>query len=357
MVTGGGTGGHLFPGIAIAEAMINHFPQSKVMFVNSGRPLDNKALTGRPFEALTLRCRPLKGKGFVSQLKALFLLPFSLLAALRIIYQFKPDLVFGVGGYVTGPVILAARLLGIPCCIHEQNSIPGLANRILGKIVQRIFTSFPDGKAYFPSRKTIFSGNPVRRELLAASQSTTPKRQDSETLLVLGGSQGAQKVNSLVLSAIALHKSALPSGFGIIHQTGEKDENRIREQYADLGVTARVSAFIQNMAEAYQQADLVVSRAGATTLAELMVFKKPAILIPFPFATDNHQEKNGHYLAENGGAKMFQESDLTGMKLGREIVSLLKNKKMRQQMAKQVGELSKPHATETIIDGCMALLS
>lgn len=337
--------------------MMSHFPQGKVMFVNSGREMDSKALTDRPFETLTLRCRPLKGKGLASQLQTLFLLPMSLLDAWKIIYRFKPELVFGVGGYVTGPVILAARLLGIPCCIHEQNSVPGLANRLLGKIAQRIFTSFPDGKAYFPPRKTVFSGNPVRHELLAASQSATPKQQDRETLLVLGGSQGAQKVNSLVLSAIALHKSALPSNFEVIHQTGEKDENRVRKQYTDLGVSAQVSAFFQNMAEVYQQADLVVSRAGATTLAELTVFKKPAILIPFPFATDNHQEKNGRYLTENGGAKMFPESELTGMRLGREIVSLLKNKKMRQQMARQVGELSKPHATETIIDACMSLLS
>ena len=294
--------------------------------------------------------------GLSAKLMTVLQLPASIISALGIIRRYKPDLVFGVGGYVTGPVILAARLLGIPCGIHEQNSVPGLANRLLGKIANKIFVSLPGSETYFPAGKTIFSGNPVRKELLAAAAKPRAADKEHPTLLVLGGSQGAHRVNMLVIEALAAQQSKLPPGFTVLHQTGPHDEETVRNRYASLGIRAQVAAFFDNMAGLYQQANLVVSRAGATTLAELMIFQKPAILIPFPYAADDHQEKNGRYLVEHDGARMFIEAELTAQALGEEIIMLIDNAKQRLELAANIGSLARPHATETIVQHCLGML-
>jgi UDP-N-acetylglucosamine--N-acetylmuramyl-(pentapeptide) pyrophosphoryl-undecaprenol N-acetylglucosamine transferase len=356
IITGGGTGGHLFPGIAMAEAILQNFPECTVVFIGTERQIDARALQGRPFTTVPLKCRGLKGLGLFAKLMTVLQLPASIISAMGIIRRYKPDLVFGVGGYVTGPVILAARLLGIPCGIHEQNSVPGLANRLLGKIVDKVFISLPGSETYFPSRKTVLSGNPVRKELLAAAAEPQTEEKERPTLLVLGGSQGAHRVNMLVLEALAARQSLLPPGFTVLHQTGAHDEETVRNRYASQGIRAQVAAFFDNMAQLYQQADLVVSRAGATTLAELMIFQKPAILIPFPYAADNHQEKNGRFLVQHGGARMFIEAELTAVKLGEEIIRLINNTKQRQELAANIGSLARPHATEIIVEHCLDLL-
>jgi UDP-N-acetylglucosamine--N-acetylmuramyl-(pentapeptide) pyrophosphoryl-undecaprenol N-acetylglucosamine transferase len=355
IITGGGTGGHLFPGIAVAEAVIENFPDSKVLFIGTQRLIDAKVLHGRGFETVALKSRALKGMGLLGILRTIFLLPTSLMAALSIIRNFKPDLVLGVGGYVTGPVILAARLIGIPCCIHEQNSIPGMANKILGKIVNRVFVSLPGSEKHFPPPKTFITGNPVRRELLNAAASPTTNKTGFN-LLVLGGSQGAHRVNTLILEAITLYKSELPEQLTIIHQTGTVDEQEVRDTYQNLAVTAEVAPFFSNMEELYRTSDLVISRAGATTLAELMIFHKPAILIPFPYAADNHQEENGRLLVARGGALMFSEAELTGELLGWEILNLATDRERRAEMAEKTGCLAQPNATAAILQHCLELL-
>ena len=356
IITGGGTGGHLFPGIAMAEAILENFPECTVVFIGTERQIDGRALQGRPFTSIPLKCRGLKGVGLFAKLTTLLKMPSSIFSAKGIIRRYRPDLVFGVGGYVTGPVILAARLLGIPCGIHEQNSVPGLANRLLGKIVNKIFISLPGSEIYFPAGKTILSGNPVRKELLAAAAEPRAAGEGTTTLLVLGGSQGAHRVNMLVVEALAAQQSKLPTGFRVLHQTGTADEEKMRNRYASLGIKAQVGAFFDNMAQLYQQADLVVSRAGATTLAELMIFHKPAILIPFPYAADNHQEKNGRYLVEHNGARMFIEAELTAQALSEEILSLINNTKQRQEMAANIGSLGHPNATRTIVKHCLDMI-
>ena len=356
IITGGGTGGHLFPGIAMAEAILQNFPECTVVFIGTERQIDARALQGRPFTTVPLKSRGLKGMGLSAKLMTVLQLPASIISAMNIIHRYKPDLVFGVGGYVTGPVILAARLLGIPCGIHEQNSVPGLANRLLGKIVNRVFISLPGSETYFPARKTVFSGNPVRKELLAAAATPRPADKEHPTLLVLGGSQGAHRVNMLVVEALAGQQSKLPPGFTVLHQTGPHDEETVRNRYARLGIRAQVAAFFDNMDHLYQQADLVVSRAGATTLAELMVFQKPAILIPFPYAADDHQEKNGRYLVEHGGARMFIEAELSARTLAAEILKLFNNTEERQKLAVNIGSLARPHATKTIVEHCLDMI-
>jgi len=357
IVTGGGTGGHLFPGISLAQAMMGAYPSCEVLFIGTERKVDRTALSSLGFETTTIKSQGIKGKNFLSIVKALFQQPMAIWQATKIIRKFKPDLVFGVGGYVTGPVILASRLLGVTTCIHEQNSIPGLTNKLLGHIANKIFVSLPGSEKYFPTPKTILSGNPVRSNIIKASREPkTISEQEPLTLLILGGSQGARRLNSLMLEAAESCLSKLSPPPFIIHQTGGQDEDTVRMKYAELGLNARVQAFYSDMAKIYSQADLIISRAGATTLAELTVFHKPVILIPFPYAADNHQEINGRYLVEAGAGIMFRQEDLTGEKLGTEIKRLLDNKEILADMSKNSGMVSKPEATETIINACMELL-
>jgi UDP-N-acetylglucosamine--N-acetylmuramyl-(pentapeptide) pyrophosphoryl-undecaprenol N-acetylglucosamine transferase len=357
IVTGGGTGGHLFPGISLAQAMMGAYPGCEVLFIGTERKVDRTALSSLGFETTTIKSQGIKGKNFLSIVKALFQQPMAIWQATKIIRKFKPDLVFGVGGYVTGPVILASRLLGVTTCIHEQNSIPGLTNKLLGHIANKIFVSLPGSEKYFPTKKTILSGNPVRSNIIKASREPkTISEQEPFTLLILGGSQGARRLNSLMLEAAESCLSKLSPPPFIIHQTGGQDEDTVRMKYAELGLNAKVQAFYSDMAKIYSQADLIISRAGATTLAELTVFHKPVILIPFPYAADNHQEINGRYLVEAGAGIMFRQDDLTGEKLGTEIKQLLDNKEILADMSNNSGMVSKPEATETIINACMELL-
>lgn len=357
IVTGGGTGGHLFPGISLAQAMLRAYPGCKVLFIGTDRKVDKKALANIGFATKTIKSQGIKGKRFTAVLKALLQQPLALWEAAKILRKFKPDLVFGVGGYVTGPVILAARLLGITTCIHEQNSIPGLANKLLGYIANRIFVSLPGSEKYFPAGKTILSGNPVRDDIITAFKETKPKaNEEAATLLILGGSQGARRLNSLMLEAAESCLTRLSPPPFIIHQTGGHDEDHVRRKYEELGLKAQVQAFYINMAEIYPQADLIISRAGATTLAEITVFHKPVILVPFPFAADNHQEINGQYLVEAGAGLMFRQKDLTGEKLGLEIKRLMADKKLLAEMAENSGKTAKPEATETIVNECIKLL-
>ncbi len=355
VITGGGTGGHLFPGIAVAEALRERFPGGEVLFVGAGRRMDARALERYRFSVATINCQGLKGKGVLARLRAMIELPIGLAQALALLRRFRPALVFGVGGYVTGPVLLAARLLGIPTCIHEQNSVAGLANRLLGRLVDRVCISIPGSEAYFPAHKTVLTGNPVRRELLVQRAESAPP-QAGPTLLVLGGSQGAHRLNTLVVGALSRCRQQLPASVVVIHQTGRADEESVRSAYARANIQARVEAFFDDMAAVYGAADLVVSRAGATTLAELAVRKKPALLVPYPFAADGHQEKNGRFLVAAGAARMYPEGELTEEKLATEIVTLLADGELRQRMGENMGLVARPLATENIVHECIALL-
>lgn len=355
IVTGGGTGGHLFPGIAVAEAMLERFPQGEIMFIGTNRHIDSRALADKAFQVVSLESRGLKGKSVPEQIGALLQVPFSVVRAAAIIRRFRPALVFGVGGYVTGPVLLAAKILGIRTCIHEQNSVPGLANRLLGRIVDRVFVSIPGSESYFAARKTVLSGNPVRREILAAGRDRAVEKERGRTLLVLGGSQGAHRLNVLVVEALASLAGTSAGEVRVIHQTGGQDAEWVRKEYERLGVDAVVAPFFADMAQRYRAADLIVSRAGATTLAEITVLHKPVILVPFPHAADNHQEKNGRFLVAGGAARMFLERELSGERLAREIGSLLDDPAMLHRLAENLKKLAKPQATETIVRECTAL--
>jgi UDP-N-acetylglucosamine--N-acetylmuramyl-(pentapeptide) pyrophosphoryl-undecaprenol N-acetylglucosamine transferase len=357
MLTGGGTGGHLFPAIATAEAMRQRYPDTEILFVGTSRKMDATSLARYGFRAKSIHCQGLKGKGLLALIQALVLLPVSLVEALWLILWFRPHLVLGVGGYVTGPVVAAARILGRPTLIHEQNSVPGLANRKLGALATRICLSLPGSASFFPAGKTVLTGNPVRRQILDLAVQPPKTIGDQITILVLGGSLGAHRVNELVVEALTTYRELLPAGVELIHQTGAADEEMVRSAYARAGIKATVAAFFTDMAEVYGKSDVLISRAGATTLAELSVLGKPVLLIPYPFAADDHQYENGRYYGESGGAVVLVERELTGRKLAESLAEILRIPGRLQEMGLAMRSMGRPDATDRIVDCCLETMN
>ncbi|HHO48083.1 MAG TPA: undecaprenyldiphospho-muramoylpentapeptide beta-N-acetylglucosaminyltransferase [Desulfobacteraceae bacterium] len=355
VITGGGTGGHLFPGIALATGMRERLDGCRVLFIGTPRQLDKQALAGYDFEQETIQCMGLKGMGWGHRLRSIMQLPAATAEAGRILKKFAPHLVFGVGGYVTGPVLLAARLRSIPVCIHEQNSVPGLANRMLSLIADRIFLSLPC-RHRFPRDRTMLVGNPVRKEILAAA--APPRQAGAEKIIfILGGSQGAHRVNMLMIEAAEKLVRECPGRFRFIHQTGRADADAVRAGYHAMGAEAEVSDFFRDMAQLYARADLAVSRAGATTLAELSVMGVPALLIPYPYAADDHQRTNALHYEAGGGAIMLPEQELSGDRLAGEIVKLAENPGILQGMSVNMKKMARPDAAELIIGTCLELVA
>jgi len=354
LLTGGGTGGHLFPAVATAEELQRQLPDSEILFVGTRRKMDTHTLSQYGFNSESIISYGLKGKNVRSLIKAVATLPLSYVQAVKIIKRFRPDLIMGVGGYVTGPVVVAGKTCGIPTLIHEQNSIPGLANRKLGKIVDRVCLSLPGSEISFPFGKIVQTGNPIRKNILdLLAEEKMEKRADKLTLLVLGGSQGAEMVNRLVLEAFLLKEYKLSSRMHLIHQTGEKDASKVAAAYAEAGINAEVRSFFEKMDEVYAQSDLLVTRAGATTLSEIAVLGKPAILIPYPYAADDHQTKNGEYYVQGGGALLYQEKDLSGTVLAECIDGLIGDSEKRANMGKAMRDLSFPDAARDIVTCCL----
>lgn len=354
VVTGGGTGGHLFPGLALAKAMQQAVPQTEVLFIGTSRALDQQVLGEANMEAMVLNCSGLKGTTVFEKARSLIQQPAAVLTAIKILRRFKADLVFAVGGYVTGPVMVAAKILGIPVCIHEQNSVPGLANRLAGRIADTICTSIPCGDT-FPAAKVVQTGNPVRQEILEIAVASKVW-QKPLTLLVLGGSQGAHKINVLFLEAV---RELVGNGhrFHVIHQTGQQDYEMVASAYGDLDVMVDVQPFFKDMAKLYNRAHFVVSRAGATTLAELAVAGLPAVLIPYPYAADNHQQTNAEFYAKGGGCLIRQQETLSGEELAKLLQNLLlKPEEELCAMAANMREMGVPEATDRIVEQCLRLI-
>jgi UDP-N-acetylglucosamine--N-acetylmuramyl-(pentapeptide) pyrophosphoryl-undecaprenol N-acetylglucosamine transferase len=364
LLAGGGTGGHLFPGVAIAEELRARDPDAAIQFVGTARGIEARVLPELGWNLTLIDVSGLKTVGIFGAIKGLLRLPRALWQARRAIKEFRPTGVIGVGGYASGPVVLMARLAGIATAICEQNSIPGLTNKILGRVVRSVFLSFAESKRFFAAKKIVMSGNPVRRQLMAALQAPAPDPQagphaDREAeasrppcVLVCGGSLGAVAVNEL--AAGALIELAKRTSLRIVHQTGAKGYDATLALYRAADVNAECSAFIKDMASVYRQADLIVSRAGATTVAELAIAGKPAIFIPYPFAADNHQEINAKEMAEAGAALSFRQAELTADKLLAAIASLLGDRDQREQMGQAMKALAKPDAAKVVVDWCVA---
>ncbi len=351
LIAGGGTGGHLFPGVAVAEELRAQEPDAAVRFVGTKRGIEARVLPDLGWELELIEVSGLKTVGALGAIRGLFRLPKALWQARKAIKKFKPDAVIGVGGYASGPVVLMAKLAGIPTAICEQNSIPGLTNKILGKLVRAVFLSFEESRRFFKPKKIVMSGNPVRRDLLAKLlASGTAPATDAVHVLVSGGSLGAVAVNDL--AAEALCALSRETKLSIVHQTGEKGLEATVKRYADAGVPADTRAFIKDMATAYQRADIIIGRAGATTVAELAIAGKPAIFIPYPFAADNHQEINAREMATAGAALMFKQSELTADKLADALRPLLLDATKRTAMGAAMKALAKPEAAAAVVEWC-----
>jgi len=354
IIAGGGTGGHLFPGIAIAEEFLKRDRETKILFVSSGRGLEKDILSGLGFPLRAIRIEGFKGRGLMEAFGALMKLPRSMWESYRIIRDYHPQLVIGVGGYASGPVVLAACLLGIKTAIAEQNALPGVTNRILGRFADRVFLTYVETRRWFPAEKTVVSGNPVRKAFLAGAWDGK-KKGGRFTILVFGGSQGARSINRMILGALPF-LGVKERGIRIIHQTGDNDLQYVSDIYRSYGLDAEVYSFIREMAGAYGEADLVICRAGATSLAEITVMGKAAILIPFPFAVDDHQRKNAEALVRAGAAAMIEERGQNGKELAEIIKQFYDHREMLRDMEAKAASLGNAGAAAAIVDACLSLI-
>lgn len=356
LVAGGGTGGHLYPGIAIADEVMRR-GGSEVLFVGTSRGIETRAVPAAGFALETLKVTGLKRMGVAGIVRGLFRVPLAIARSIGILRRFRPDVVLGVGGYASGPMVLAAALLGYPTAIQEQNSVPGITNRVLSKLVRAIFIAFEDAARFFPARKIEQLGNPVRRGIVAALESAPPiAAKETVRLLVVGGSQGARSVSDLVMATASI-LAGKGFDFTVVHQTGTADLERVRARYRELGLgeRAQAMAFIDDMASAYANADLVVARAGALTLAELAIAARPALLIPLPTAADDHQRKNAARFASEGAALLFDQASASAQDLAAAIVELGRSPAKREAMATAMRRLARPQASQTIADRLQAL--
>jgi len=360
VIAGGGTGGHLFPGLAIAQAFVERDRDNEVLFVGTERGIETRVLAGGPFPLKTIEVTPFKGGTIMAKLKTLATLPRAIYQAVSILRKFRPEMVLGVGGYASGPALLGAYLVGMKRAIHEQNVVPGMTNRRLKALSQKIFVSFEETRDYFPKEKTWVTGLPVRAELLASLAKVQEKKRTAQkkgwfTVLVFGGSAGAHGINRAMMEALE-DLEEIRLSLRIIHQTGREDLESISQGYRDKGFEALVKPFFEDMASCYEAADLVVCRAGASTIAELSICGKAAILIPYPYAAHQHQLLNARKLMERGAAQMIEERALKGPLLAREILRFHGHPEEREKMEQAIQGLARPKAAQEIVDHCYALV-
>ena len=321
LIAAGGTGGHIYPGIAVANEVMHREPASVVRFVGTARGLENRLVPQAGFELSIIESAGLKNVSVMAKLRGLLILPASIFAARSLIRQFRPDIVVGAGGYVSGPVLLAASLMRIPTLVMDSNALPGWTNRRLAWFVDKATVSFPEALPYFHG-KGVLTGNPVRREFFEIpAKSRDAKRFD---LLIFGGSQGARAINEAMIAALP-QLTATKNILRVTHQTGEAEFDKVQRGYKAAGwqEQAAVKRYIDNMVGEFSQADLIICRAGATTSAELVAAGKAAIMIPFPLAADDHQRKNAEALERGGAARMILQKDLSGERLAKEISALV----------------------------------
>jgi UDP-N-acetylglucosamine--N-acetylmuramyl-(pentapeptide) pyrophosphoryl-undecaprenol N-acetylglucosamine transferase len=355
VIAGGGTGGHLYPGIAVARELLARQPDAVVSFVGTATGIEARVVPREGFSLDFIRSGGLKGKGVGGRMKGLALIPLGLADAWRTISQRQPQLVIGLGGYSSGPLVLVAALRRIPTMVLEQNAVPGLTNRWLGFVVDLAAVTYEASVPYFHG-KAFVAGNPVRAEFLGDGAEPASTSSDSTRVLVFGGSQGAHAINLAMMEA-APRLAAAAHRCEWIHQTGEQDLPLVRGAFQRAGLHARVEPFFYEMDREMKRADLLVCRAGATTLAELTAAGRPAILIPLPTAADDHQRKNAEELRRQGAVEVIDQRDLTGDRLADRILALVADPARRRQMAEAAARLARPDAAARIVDRALKLVA
>ncbi len=360
LIAGGGTGGHFFSGVAVGEAFLARDPRNQVVYAGTRAGIEARVAEKEKLDVRFIRVSGLKGKGLLARLEGFLRLPLAFWDSLVLLFKERPSLVIGVGGYASGPLVMTARFLGKKTAIVEQNSIPGFTNKVLSRLVHRVYAGFPDHGRWFPAGKTLFTGNPIRRRLVETLALSAPRRDGSEGdfhLLVFGGSQGAHRLNVALVEAMDHLPQEFKAGLRLLHQTGEKDFPEVKEGYATRGMPGvDVRPFIHDMAEAYRDADLVICRAGASTLAELTVSQRPAILVPFPHAIYNHQEVNAQALVAEGAALLILDRELNGKSLAEALVSLAADPSRLRRMGQASASLGRPQAAFEVVDDCHRLV-
>ena len=349
MVAGGGTGGHIYPAIAIAREYVARDPSRKVVFVGTAQGLEKTIVPKAGFPLEFISVGGLQGKAGFDLVRNVARLPVGFLQAFRLIGKHRPNVVLGVGGYSSGPVLLSAWLRGVPTIIHEQNAFPGLTNRWLAKIVRKVAVAFPEALSRLKRLDGVVTGNPVRAEFFTAQRRVTGG--DRQRLLIFGGSQGSRVLNDAMTGAL-LFLSRLKDKLEIVHQTGPNDLLRIQQAYQTSGAfpEARVVAYIDPIVDEIAAADLVVCRAGAMTIGELAAVGRGAIFIPFAAATNNHQEVNARGMEKAGGGKVITERELKPERLGVAITEIMNDPEICRRMGRAAHKLAAPEATKKIVD-------
>lgn len=345
LIAAGGTGGHIYPGIAVANEVMDRDAESEVLFVGTARGLEKKIVPDSGYQLSLINSAGLKNVGLVGKIKGLSVLPKSFLEARKIIRQFRPHVVVGAGGYVSGPVLLMAAIMGVPTLVMDSNALPGFTNRQLARFVDRAALTFDEAMPFF-GKKGVVTGNPVRNEFFDVLQK---ERGEIFHVLIFGGSQGARAINNAMSEALPLLGPNTET-LSITHQTGESDFERIRDAYAASKFAADVRPFISDIFVEFGKADLVICRAGATTCAELSAAGKASIMIPFPLAADDHQRKNAEALQNAGASKVILQKDLTPELLSKEIIALQGDPEAITQMEIAARKLGRPDAAAATVD-------
>lgn len=353
IIAGGGTGGHLFPGIAIAQEFISKNPETRILFVGTGNFFEKTTLAKTGFNHKSITVEGIKGRGITKQLMSVFKIPKGMFESFKILKKYNPNLVFGVGSYSSGPVIIMAWALGIKIALHEQNILSGITNRMLSYFADRIYVSFEKTKKLAHPEKIIVSGNPLRKEITDIVKKNITdygRSENSFAVLILGGSQGAHSINMALIDALPYIKDK--ERFFFVHQTGSSDAETVAKAYARYKIFCDVKPFFDDMAIKYSKADLIICRAGATTVAEITAIGRGAIFVPYPFAANDHQSQNAQALCDVGAAEMITEKDLTGKILAEKIEYFSHNTQELDKMASLAKILGKPDAAAIIVNDC-----
>ncbi|MGM0501657.1 MAG: undecaprenyldiphospho-muramoylpentapeptide beta-N-acetylglucosaminyltransferase [Bacillota bacterium] len=357
IISGGGTGGHIYPGLAVARGLKARNQETEISFVGTADGLESDIVPKAGYDLKTIKAQGFTRRLSFQLVKAVAKTGVGVLESYGIIKNFKPDLVLGTGGYVCGPIVLAAALQNIPTMVHEQNAYPGLTNRLLAKVVDKVALSNPAAKKHFKAQdKLVVTGNPVRPEILNKKEEVAYQELNlnpaKKTVLVFGGSRGAKSINQAV---VAIYQQLAELDVQVLHITGKKDFERIAAKAKELGINnfdsgkIRIKSYLYNMEAALAVTDLVISRAGATGLAEITASGIAAILVPYPHATDNHQEHNARSLEEAGAAKVILDQDLTADKLWSAAKELLTQENKLEAMGQASLALGEPQAAEKLI--------
>ncbi len=351
VIAGGGTGGHIFPAISIAEEILRRSDNNEVLFVGTDHGMEKDLIPERGFNLKIINSRGIIGKGFMYKIKSMISALNGMFSSFRILRQFQPDIVLGVGGYVSGPTVLSAYLSFIPTAICEQNTVPGMTNRILSKFARKIFVTFQESVNYFPEKKVFVTGNPLRSGLIESALNVKDEKAGF-TVFIMGGSQGAANLNKVIPGALA---GLDIQGLNVVHQTGKDQKPMVENSYKEVGIEAEVHTFIKDIAQYYKNSDLIISRAGAGAISEITAFGKASVLVPYPYAAHNHQLLNAKFMEKYGASTVIEEAMLTEKYLAKTVDEILQENRLTLMSEASV-KLAKPDAAKDIVEQLYSLV-